>query len=241
MGTVLLAIIPALNEEETVGDVVRAVRDHLDAEVLVIDDGCRDRTVERAVEAGAIVLSHPFNLGVGAALRTGFRYARANGFDVAVQVDADGQHEVTEAKRLAEEVTESGYDLVVGSRFEAGFDTSRLRRLSMRLLSRRISRYLGVTITDTTSGFRAFSPAAIDRFAEAYPRAYLSDTVEALMLAGDWDLRVTEIGVRMLPRQGGQPSAGTAKSIYHLLRLSLVIALHRVRKPLSVRRVEATP
>jgi glycosyltransferase involved in cell wall biosynthesis len=232
--TVLLAIIPALDEEETVGDVVRAVRGQLDAQVLVIDDGCRDRTVERAVEAGAIVLSHPFNLGVGAALRTGFRYARDHGYDIAVQVDADGQHEVTEAKRLAEAV-EGGIDLVVGSRFEAGFETSRLRRLSMRLLSRRVSRYLGVTVTDTTSGFRGFGPRAIERFADAYPRAYLSDTVEALMLAGDWGLQVTEIGVRMLPRQGGQPSAGTAMSIYHLLRLALVIALHRVRRPLSVR------
>jgi glycosyltransferase involved in cell wall biosynthesis len=155
---VLLAIIPALNEEETVGDVVRSVRDHLDADVLVIDDGSRDRTTERAAGAGAVVLRHPFNLGVGAALRTGFRYAQANGYDAAVQIDADGQHEVTEAKRLAE-VVESGVDLVVGSRFEAGFETSRLRRISMRWLSRRVSRYLGVTITDTTSGFRASVPS----------------------------------------------------------------------------------
>jgi glycosyltransferase involved in cell wall biosynthesis len=231
---VLLAIIPALNEEETVGDVVRSVREHLDADVLVIDDGSRDRTTERAAAAGAIVLRHPFNLGVGAALRTGFRYARSNGYDIAVQVDADGQHEVTEAKRLADAV-DAGADLVVGSRFEAGFETSRLRRLSMRFLSRWVSRYLGVSITDTTSGFRGFGPVAIDGFADAYPRAYLSDTVEALLVAGDWGLRVEEIPVRMLPRQGGQPSAGTGKSIYHLLRLSLVIALHRVRRPLYVR------
>ena len=234
MVPVLLAIIPALNEEETVADVVRSVRDHLDADVLVIDDGSRDRTTERASAAGAIVLRHPFNLGVGAALRTGFRYARANGYHAAVQVDADGQHEVTEAKRLAD-VIDTGVDLVVGSRFEAGFETSRLRRLSMRMLSRRISRYLGVTITDTTSGFRGFGPVAIERFADAYPRAYLSDTVEALMVAGDWGLRVEEIPVRMLPRQGGQPSAGTAKSMYHLVRLTLVIALHRFRRPLYVR------
>lgn len=230
----LLVIIPALNEEETVTEVVRSVRAHLDADVVVIDDGSRDRTTARASAAGAIVLRHPFNLGVGAALRTGFRYAVTNGYTIAVQVDADGQHEVTEAKRLVEMV-EAGADLAVGSRFEAGYDVGRLRGLSMRLLSRWVSRYLGRPITDTTSGFRAFGPTAIARFAESYPRAYLSDTVEALLLAADWGLVVEETNVKMLPRQGGQASSGTMKSIYHLTRLSLVIALHRVRRPLHVR------
>jgi glycosyltransferase involved in cell wall biosynthesis len=229
----LLVIVPALNEEDTVADVVEAVAVDLDAEVLVIDDGSRDATVSRAREAGATVLSHPFNLGVGAALRTGFRYALANGYQRAVQVDADGQHETTEAKRLVE-VVDGGADIAVGSRFEQGYDTGRLRRTSMRVLSRLVSRHLGVTITDTTSGFRAFGPEAIVRFADAYPRAYLSDTVEALMLAGDWHLTVEEIPVRMRARQGGVPSAGSLKSTYHLVRLSLVIALHRFRRPLSI-------
>ncbi len=230
----LLVIIPALNEEETVADVVRSVLAHLDADVVVIDDGSRDRTTERASAAGALVLRHPFNLGVGAALRTGFRFARANGYDGALQIDADGQHEVTEAKKLADLVA-SGVDLAVGSRFAAGYDTGGFRRLSMKLLSRRVTSYLGVEITDTTSGFRAFGPKAIARFADAYPRAYLSDTVEALLLAADWGLTVEEVPVRMLPRQGGQPSAGTAKSMFHLVRLGLVIALHRFRRPLYVR------
>ena len=233
----LLVIIPALNEEETVGDVVRSVRAQLDADVVVIDDGSRDRTTQRAAAAGALVLRHPFNLGVGAALRTGFRYARANGYDAAVQVDADGQHEVTEAKRLVD-VVKAGADLAVGSRFAAGYDTGGFRRLSMRLLSRRVTKYLGVSITDTTSGFRAFGPTAIARFADAYPRAYLSDTVEALLLAGDWHLKVEEIPVQMLPRQGGQPSASTAKSIFHLVRITLVIVLHRFRRPLYFRQEE---
>ena len=227
----LLVIIPALNEEETVSDVVRSVRANLGADVVVIDDGSRDRTTELAAAAGAIVLKHPFNLGVGAALRTGFRYARANGYDAAIQIDADGQHEVTEAKRLVD-VVAAGADLAVGSRFEEGYETGKLRGVSMRMLSRRVSKHLGVPITDTTSGFRAFGPRAIDGFADSYPRAYLSDTVEALLLAGDWNFVVQEINVKMLPRQGGQPSAGTGKSIYHLVRLSLVMFLHRVRRPL---------
>ncbi len=212
--------------------VVHAVRDHLDADVLVVDDGSTDDTVERAVRAGAIVLSHPFNLGVGAALRTGFRFARDQGYAVAVQIDADGQHEVSDAKRLVEAVTEGGADLVVGSRFSAGYDVGKLRRLSMRMLSRRVSRYVGVPVSDTTSGFRAFSARAVDRFATAYPTAYLSDTVEALLLARDLDLEVTEMSVQMHARQGGQPSSSSWRIVYHFARLWMVLGLHRFRQPM---------
>jgi glycosyltransferase involved in cell wall biosynthesis len=215
-----------------VAQVVAAVRDHLDADVLVIDDGSVDATVDRAVRAGAVVLSHPFNLGVGAALRTGFRYARDQRYPVAVQIDADGQHEVADAKRLFELVTEDGVDLAVGSRFSAGYEVPRLRRAGMRLLSRRVTRYLGVPISDTSSGFRAFSARAIDRFATAYPTAYLSDTVEALLLARDLGFTVTEIGVQMHARQGGTPSSGSSRVAYHYLRLWLVLVLHRFRQPL---------
>jgi glycosyltransferase involved in cell wall biosynthesis len=227
----LLVIIPALNEEVTVGDVVTSVLEHLDADVLVVDDGSSDDTGRRARSAGAIVLTHPFNLGVGAALRTGFRFASRHGYGVAAQVDADGQHEVADAKRLVEAVTEGGSDVVVGSRFSAGYDVSRLRRASMRLLARQASRYVGVTLTDTTSGFRAFGRRAIERFATAYPSAYLSDTVEALLLARDWDLAVSEIEVQMHARKGGTPSAAAPRAAYHFVRLWLVIALHRFRHP----------
>ena len=228
----LLAIIPALDEEETVTQVVRSVLDHLDADVLVVDDGSTDDTVRRAVAAGAIVLSHPFNLGVGAALRTGFRFARDRGYPVAVQIDADGQHEVADAKRLVEAVTEGGADLVVGSRFSAGYEVGTLRRLSMRMLSRRVSRYVGVPISDTTSGFRAFSARAIARFASAYPTAYLSDTVEALLLARDLGFTVSELSVQMHARQGGQPSSNSLRITYHFARLWLVLGLHRFRRPM---------
>jgi glycosyltransferase involved in cell wall biosynthesis len=228
----LLAIIPALDEEETVGEVVRSVLDHLDADVLVVDDGSSDDTVGCAIRAGAIVLRHPFNLGVGAALRTGFRFARQRGYTVAVQVDADGQHEVADAKRLVDAVVEGGADLVIGSRFSAGYDVSFMRRTSMRLLSRRVSRYVGVPISDSTSGFRAFGGKAISLFATAYPTAFLSDTVEALLLARDLDFEVTEIGVQMHARQGGRPSSGSVRTAYHFVRLWLVLALHRFRRPL---------
>lgn len=226
-------IIPALNEEATVARVARSVHEQLDAEVLVIDDGSVDATVAEALAAGATVISHPFNLGVGAALRTGFRYARENAFDAAVQVDADGQHEVSEVVRLLDAVTVGGADLAIGSRFAKGYRVSFGRRLSMRVLSRRVSRYLGVPVTDTTSGFRAFSRDAVVRFAEAYPSAYLSDTVEALLLAGDYGFEVVELPVQMHERQGGQASAGLVRSVYHMVRLLLVIGLHKFRRPLA--------
>lgn len=228
----LLVIIPALNEEETVGAVVRGVLDHLAGDVLVIDDGSVDQTATNATAAGATVLRHPFNLGVGAAIRTGFRYAVDEGYATVVQVDADGQHEVTDAKRLVELVANGEADLAVGSRFGSEYEVSRMRRASMKILSRRVSRYLGTPIHDTTSGFRAFSTRAVARFARSYPSAYLSDTVEALLMAGDWGLTVVEVPVQMHARKGGQPSARFGKSLYHLSRLSLVIALHRFRRPL---------
>ncbi|MGH9084688.1 MAG: glycosyltransferase family 2 protein [Acidimicrobiales bacterium] len=223
--------MPALNEQDTVRSVVTAVRSELACDVLVVDDGSSDRTAAEASAAGALVLQHPFNLGVGAALRSGFRVAAARGYRAAMQVDADGQHAPEDARRLLEPVQRGEADVVIGSRFAAGYQVGRSRRVAMRLLSKVVSRHLGVVVTDTTSGFRAFSADAIARFARSYPSAYLSDTVEALLLAGDWGLRVQEEAVRMRARQGGTPSAGGAMSVVYLARLLLVVLLHRVRRP----------
>ena len=107
-----------------------------------------------------------------------------------------------------------------------------MRRVGMQMLSRRVSRYLGTTIVDTTSGFRAFSRRPWCRFADSYPSAYLSDTVEALLLAGDWGLKVVEVPVHMHARKGGTASSGSLRSVFHLVRINLVISLHRVRRPL---------
>jgi glycosyltransferase involved in cell wall biosynthesis len=231
----LLVVIPALNEEATVAAVVRGARERLVADVLVVDDGSTDRTAEIAQAAGAFVLSHPFNLGVGAALRSGFRYAAERGYTMVLQLDADGQHDPASAPSLIAPLDE-GVDIVVGSRFAAGFHTGRLRRLCMRWLARIVSRRTSVAVTDTTSGFRAFGKRAVERFAVSYPTEYLSDTVEALLLAAAWQLEIREVPVEMRPRQGGQPSTGSVKSLYHLIRLVLVIALHRVRQPIDQRR-----
>jgi glycosyltransferase involved in cell wall biosynthesis len=249
----LLVVIPALNEADTVGLVVTAVRTELvGADVLVIDDGSTDATAAIAQAAGASVLQHPFNMGVGAAIRSGIRFAAERGYSQVLQVDADGQHLPSECLRLLARLDGDGagdgdvprapVDLVVGSRFaagysrhSAGYEVSWLRRASMRILSRMVSRRAGTTVRDTTSGFRAFGPRSIALFARAYPSAYLSDTVEALLIAAAAGLDIAEEEVRMAERQGGAPSSNRWRSLLHLLRVMLVVALHRVREPLRER------
>lgn len=228
----LLVVVPALNEEETIAAVVRDARTHLSSDVVVIDDGSSDMTGARASEAGATVLRLPYNLGVGGALRTALRYAADHGYNRVVQLDGDGQHDAEEARRLLATL-ESGYDLVIGSRFKAGYELNRSRRAMMGLLSQIVSRRLGTPITDTTSGFRAMGPKAIALFSQYYPVDYLSDTVEALLVAGAAGLQVAEIDVAMRPRQGGVPSSPGVKGVYHLTRLMVAIGLndHVSRSP----------
>lgn len=220
----LLVIVPALNEEETIAAVVGDARANLSCDVLVVDDGSSDATAQIARAAGATVVSLPYNLGVGGALRTGLRYAAQHGYNRVVQLDGDGQHDAREAKRVLD-LLEDGHDLVVGSRFAAGYDLGSTRRFTMRILSRIVSRRLGGRITDTTSGFRAMGPEAIKLFSRHYPSDYLSDTVEALLMAGAAGLRVAEVNVEMRPRQGGVPSTPGTKSLYHLARLLFAIGL----------------
>ncbi len=231
----LLVLIPCLNEEEAVGAVIQRATAVLDATVLVIDDGSTDGTARVARENGAEVVRLPFNLGVGAAIRTGLRYAWQNGYDHVIQIDGDGQHDADEARKLLAAVTAGDVDLVVGSRFGSSYRVGRLRRLCMRYLARVTTKRLRTPITDATSGFRAFGPRAVALFSRSYPSDYLSDTVEALLLAADAGLRVVEVPTLMHPRQGGVPSANAWRSAFHLARLMLVISLHRFRRPLTPR------
>ncbi len=233
-----LVLIPAWNEQDTVAEVVRAARSALGCDVLVIDDGSSDATGPVAIGAGAMVVSHPFNMGVGAAIRTGMRVAATQGRRHVVQLDADGQHEPADAAHLIKVVESDQADLVVGSRFgagQSGYEVSRLRGGMMRLLSHTISRRVGVRIDDTTSGFRSFGPRAVELFSRSYPSQYLSDTVEALLLADDAGLRIAVESVTMHHRQGGVPSAGRLRSATRLGRVWVVILMHPVRRPANAR------
>lgn len=235
-GDRVLVIIPALNEAATVGEVVNALRRRADWDVLVVDDGSVDDTASVALAAGASVASHPVNLGVGAAIRTGFRVGAERGYRFAVQVDADGQHDVASVSDILAPVLAGEADLVVGSRFARGYEVSRVRSAGMRLLSTVISRRIGQRIGDTTSGFRSFSAAAIERFSLEYPSEYLSDTVEALLLAHASGLRIAERPVTMHQRVGGSASTGAVRSAYHLVRVLLVVLLYPIRSGPSRRR-----
>ena len=175
-------VIPALDEERSVGQVVQEVR-AAGFPALVIDDGSVDRTAEVAENAGATVLRLPVNLGVGGALRCAFRYAVTQGYDVVVQCDADGQHDPAQIATLLDTMRDTGADLVIGSRFasrESSYAIGRVRRFMMGRLARMASRRTGATITDATSGFRAIRGNLLGGFAATYPAEYLGDTVESL-------------------------------------------------------------
>jgi glycosyltransferase involved in cell wall biosynthesis len=226
----VLVVIPAFNEEASVASVVTEVRrEGFDA--LVVDDGSTDRTGEAAEIAGAVVLHLPVNLGVGGALRCGFRFAVANGYATVVQCDADGQHDPGEIPRLLTTMENSRADLVIGSRFTTGRprDVGIGRRLAMTQLARTASRATGAHITDATSGFRAIGGRLLGSFAASYPCEYLSDTVEALARAGRGGHRVAEVGVRMRPRSSGISSASAVSSMWYVVRVMAALRVQSYR------------
>jgi glycosyltransferase involved in cell wall biosynthesis len=202
-----LVVTPAHDEEESVGLVVEGIR-ALGLPVVVVDDGSTDNTAVAASAAGATVLRLPVNAGVGAALRTGFRYAVRNGFKRVVQVDADLQHPPG-AIPLLLEAAEDGAELVIGSRFGSGYDPG-VRRIGMRLLSALVSSRIGTRISDPTSGFKVVTEPLLSEFARSYPAEYLGDTVEALLQAGAFGARIVEVAVPM-----DQRMAGTATTTGH--------------------------
>lgn len=229
----LLVIIPAWNEEQALPNVIDEVKSEtgLDADIVVIDDGSSDNTSGVARARGVDVLTLPINLGVGGAMRTGYLYAQRNGYDRAVQLDADGQHRPSDIVRLVSRMEKTGADLVLGARFaEVGtYSVRGPRAWAMKVLSRRLSRMCGTTLTDTTSGFKLANRNAIDLFASELPAEYLGDTIEALVIAAKADLRVDQVGVEMRERQGGTPSQSPIKAALFLIRAMLAMFIASTR------------
>ena len=222
-----LVIVPAFNECHSVGLVVKRICE-LGHPVVVVDDGSSDGTPEVARRAGATVLSLPINLGVGGALRCGFRYAVENDFDVVVQCDADGQHPPEHISVLIETLLSTSASIVIGSRFRAPDNTllpSATRRIPMRVMAAIASRSVGTTITDATSGFRAIRRPLLDEFAKDFPAHYLGDTFEALCSAGKAGYEVVEVGVPMRDRQHGLSSATSARAIGLIAKAVLATVL----------------
>jgi glycosyltransferase involved in cell wall biosynthesis len=228
----VLLVVPALNEEASVGAVVEGGR-QLGFDVCVVDDGSVDRTAATAALAGANVLRLPVNLGVGGALRCGFRWALERGYDVVVQVDADGQHDPGQVSDLLAVLDRTGADMVIGSRFAAGaghYRVSRARRLAMRALSTRVRRVAAVRVLDSSSGFRAIRRPLLDRFAADYPVEYLGDTVEALIKAGRAGAEIVEHPIAMTRREHGRGHAGALASLWYVLRVMIAIELQYKRR-----------
>src|SRR4051812_24135870 len=226
-----VAIVPALNEERSIGTVIAEIRAaDPEFDVIVIDDGSTDRTSAIATENGAQVITLPFNVGIGGAVQTGYLYARDHGFDLAVQVDGDGQHDPGEIARLLEPILDGRADMAVGTRFAegGGYRGTRLRRIGIHLFAAIVSLMVRARVTDTTSGFRAVNRKAIRLFAADYPHDY--PEVEATVMCVKHKLSLREVPVAMRERGGGSSSITPVRSVYYMTKVLLAIFVGLFRR-----------
>jgi hypothetical protein len=225
-----VAIVPAYNEEQNVGKVVRELHE-FDAglDVVVVSDGSVDGTAAEAAEAGARVVQLPFNLGIGGAVQTGFRYAYEEGYELAVRCDGDGQHIPSELDKVIAPVLAGEADIAVGSRFAGGdgYRSSASRRIGIRLLALIVSTIARQKVTDTTSGFQALNRRALGLFAADYPHDY--PEVEGMVMTIKHRLRLTEVPVQMREREHGRSSITALRSIYYMAKVltALFVGLFR--------------
>ena len=226
-----IAIVPAFNEQESVTQVIEEIRAFdPDFDIVVVDDGSTDATSAAATRLGAHVVRLPFNLGIGGAVQTGFRYAFENGFAIAVRVDGDGQHDPARLCVLLAPVGADEADIAVGSRFatDGGYRSSRSRRLGITILARTLSAIVGRRVTDPTSGFQALNRRAIALFAADYPHDY--PEVEAALMVHKHQLRMTEVPVQMRERSAGRSSIGALASVYYMVKVLLALFVGLFRK-----------
>jgi glycosyltransferase involved in cell wall biosynthesis len=225
-----LVIIPTLNEADSIAHVVETIRQHLAwADVAVINDGSTDSTATIAEAAGAIVLHHPYNVGIGASVQTGFMFAAAQGYDVVLRSDGDGQHDPYDLCRLIETLQTTDADMVVGTRFleKQGYGATLPRRVGILILARLISAITGQAITDPTSGLAVFNRRAINLFARVYPHDYPEP--EGLVVGHRAGLRIREIPATMKPRFAGQSSITSLRSAYYMVKVVLAILIDLLR------------
>ena len=231
----IIVIIPAYNEEETIGGVIEDVKKEMPgADIVVVNDGSTDSTPlivrEFAREKGVMLVSHPYNMGIGATMQTGFRYAGRKGYEIAVQVDADGQHPAIEIKKLVGPILRKEADAVVGSRF-LGFGEYRPswpRGIAIWIFSAVVSKIAGKTFTDPTSGFRAFAGDVIKFFSRLYPDDY--PEAEALVLLHKKRFAIIEVPVRMAGRKGGRSSITGTRGAYYMVKVLLAIFVDLLKK-----------
>jgi glycosyltransferase involved in cell wall biosynthesis len=227
-----VAVVPAFNEAGAVGRVVDEIREARPGiDVVVVDDASTDDTASLAEARGAIVLRLPFNVGIGGAVQTGFRYALEQGYERAVRLDGDGQHDASEIPRLFEPLERGDADIVIGSRFVEGGSSYRppfARRLGIRVFARLVSVLGGQRVTDTTSGFLALGRPGIELFAREYPHDY--PEVEATLVALRSGLRLAQVQVEMRERETGSSSITFVRSLYYIVKVLLALLVASLRR-----------
>ncbi len=233
----LLVVVPAYNEESSIATVVSQIREcSTPCDVVVIDDGSTDATASEARAAGALVVTLPFNLGIGGAVQTGFLFAQANGYEYMAQVDGDGQHSPEALEVLLRALErDPNLDMACGSRFltsDYAYRASTARRLGIRLFAFSLTHALHRRITDPTSGFRVWNRRAIELFAAGYPHDY--PEVESLLMLHLSGLSFAEVAVPMHRRAGGRSSITSARSGYYMLKVSLALFAGLLRRPIAV-------
>ncbi len=226
-----LIIIPAFNEESNIEKTVTAIEKNAQGfDYVIINDCSGDHTRQICEQNGYNIVNLPINLGIGGAVQTGYKYALEHGYDVAVQVDGDGQHDPEFLNKMAEHLMINGLDMVIGSRFieKEGFQSSKLRRIGIVFFSVLIKILTGKRITDPTSGLRMVGRNVMALFAVDYPRDYPEpESVVAVIRRG---MKVEEIPVIMKERSGGVSSISLKKSVYYMIKVTLAILIERIRK-----------
>ncbi len=228
----VIAVIPAFNEQRAIGALVDEIR-AFDAsfDVVVVDDGSTDATAKTAADHGATVVTLPFNLGIGGAVQTGFKYALEHRYELAVRLDGDGQHDPNELPKLLAPVERGEADIVTGSRFVDGAGAYRppfARRIGITWFALLVSLLTRQRVTDTTSGFQALNRKGIALFAGDYPNDY--PEVEATVLVFKHRLRLAEVPVKMREREHGESSITFLRSVYYMLKVTLALLVAMVRK-----------
>jgi hypothetical protein len=225
-------VVPAYDEEDAIGKVVAEIRSTgLPIDVVVVDDASTDGTASAARAAGATVLTLPFNVGIGGAVQTGLRYARDEGYERAVRLDGDGQHDAHELPKLLAPIERGEADVVIGSRFVDGGGSYRpplARRIGIRVFARLVSVLGGQRVTDTTSGFVALDRRAIELFAAEYPHDY--PEVEATLVALRSGLRLTQVQVEMRERETGTSSITFVRAVYYVVKVTLALLVASLRR-----------
>lgn len=225
----ILIIIPAYNEEENIQKVINnIIVNYPQYDYIIVNDGSSDNTSAICKAEKYRYIEIPINLGIGGAVQTGYKYARDNNYDIAIQIDGDGQHNINYAKKMVDILKKKEADIVIGSRFieKQGFQSTGSRRAGIIMLSKLIKICTGVKVHDVTSGFRAVNRKFIDIYSKDYPSDYPEP--EAIVTGVMYGGRIEEIPVVMNERQGGVSSINFWNSIYYMIKVTLAIFIRRI-------------